>query len=204
MPRSGHEGRWKNFTSEPTVWSGTSKVQKPPSLRFRTWESLGGQFHNNEINHIIFNRKYCLTVSVVPKFYMGSDHRLLRASWQIMGRLKVKLRDRTFEPTAKRTTLAADSPVPLEKNGSRAPTFLNLRGRTRRSECTAKEVRGRGRFSTNLNARAEAFSDADKGGLPLLAILTTDFHKRSPRLDQKTDARRCSPLQRHTATLRYK
>ncbi|VDO85482.1 unnamed protein product [Heligmosomoides polygyrus] len=37
------------------------------------------QFHN-EIDHFIFNRKYCLTdVSVVPKFYAGSDHRLLRA-----------------------------------------------------------------------------------------------------------------------------
>ncbi|VDO96955.1 unnamed protein product [Heligmosomoides polygyrus] len=55
---------------------------KPPSLRW-TWESPGGQFHN-EIDHIIFNRKYCLTdVSVVPKFYMGSDHRLLRARFRL-------------------------------------------------------------------------------------------------------------------------
>ncbi|VDO23605.1 unnamed protein product [Heligmosomoides polygyrus] len=38
-----------------------------------------GQFHN-EIDHIIFNRKYRLTV--VPKFYTGSDHRLLRARFR--------------------------------------------------------------------------------------------------------------------------
>ncbi|XGW34570.1 hypothetical protein V3C99_018476 [Haemonchus contortus] len=44
-----------------------------------TWESPGRQFHNG-IDHIIFNRKFCLTdVVVVPKFYTGSDHRLLRA-----------------------------------------------------------------------------------------------------------------------------
>uniref|UniRef100_W6N9A1 Craniofacial development protein 2 n=1 Tax=Haemonchus contortus TaxID=6289 RepID=W6N9A1_HAECO len=43
-----------------------------------TWESPGGQFHN-EIDHIIFNRRCCLTDAVVPKFYTGSDHRLLRA-----------------------------------------------------------------------------------------------------------------------------
>ncbi|EYB85829.1 hypothetical protein Y032_0290g1544 [Ancylostoma ceylanicum] len=36
--------------------------------------------YHNEIDHIIVNRRYCLTdVGVVPKFYTGSDHRLLRA-----------------------------------------------------------------------------------------------------------------------------
>ncbi|VDP62218.1 unnamed protein product, partial [Heligmosomoides polygyrus] len=58
-----------------------SQFQKPPSLRW-TWESPGGQFHN-EIDNIIFNRKYCLAdVSVVPNFYTGSDHRLLRARFR--------------------------------------------------------------------------------------------------------------------------
>ncbi|VDO20509.1 unnamed protein product [Heligmosomoides polygyrus] len=39
-------------------------------------EIPGGRFHNG-IDHIIFNRKYCLTdVSVVPKPYTGPDHRL--------------------------------------------------------------------------------------------------------------------------------
>ncbi|XGW28257.1 hypothetical protein V3C99_008225 [Haemonchus contortus] len=50
--------------------------------RFRwTQQSPGGQFHD-EIDHIIFNRRFCLTdVAVVPKFYTGSDRRLLRASF---------------------------------------------------------------------------------------------------------------------------
>ncbi|VDP17060.1 unnamed protein product [Heligmosomoides polygyrus] len=60
---------------------GNSQFQNPPALRW-TWESQGGQFHN-EVDHIIFNRKHCLTdVSVVPKFYTGSDHRLLRAMFR--------------------------------------------------------------------------------------------------------------------------
>ncbi|VDO96059.1 unnamed protein product [Heligmosomoides polygyrus] len=60
---------------------GNSQFQKPPSLRW-TWESPGGQFHN-EIDHITFNRRYCLTdLSVVPMFYTGSDHRLLRARFR--------------------------------------------------------------------------------------------------------------------------
>ncbi|VDO19010.1 unnamed protein product [Heligmosomoides polygyrus] len=60
---------------------GSSQFQKPPSLRW-IWKSPGGQFHN-EIDHIMFNRKYCLTdVSVVPKFYTGLDHRLLRARFR--------------------------------------------------------------------------------------------------------------------------
>ncbi|EYC46115.1 hypothetical protein Y032_0407g910 [Ancylostoma ceylanicum] len=57
---------------------GNSQFQKPTSLRW-TWESPGGEYHN-EIDHIIVNRRHCLTdVGVVPKFYTGSDHRLLRA-----------------------------------------------------------------------------------------------------------------------------
>ncbi|VDP25066.1 unnamed protein product [Heligmosomoides polygyrus] len=55
---------------------GNSQFQKPPSLRW-TWEFPGGQFYS-EVDHIIFCRRYCLTdVSVVPKFYTGSDYRLL-------------------------------------------------------------------------------------------------------------------------------
>ncbi|EYC27699.1 hypothetical protein Y032_0008g136 [Ancylostoma ceylanicum] len=57
---------------------GLLQFQKPTSLRL-TWESPGGENHN-EIDHIIVNRRYCLTdVGVVPKFYTGSDHRLLCA-----------------------------------------------------------------------------------------------------------------------------
>ncbi|KAK6749248.1 hypothetical protein RB195_001697 [Necator americanus] len=40
--------------------------------------SRGGGYHN-EIDHIIVNKRFCLTdVAVVPKFYTGSDHRLFR------------------------------------------------------------------------------------------------------------------------------
>ena len=57
---------------------GNTQFQKPLSQRW-TWESPNGEYHN-EIDHIIVNRRFCLTdVAVVPKFYTGSDHRLLRA-----------------------------------------------------------------------------------------------------------------------------
>ncbi|VDP37794.1 unnamed protein product [Heligmosomoides polygyrus] len=75
---------------------GNSQFQKLPSLRW-TWESPGGQFHN-EVDHIIFNRRYCLTdVSVVPKFYTGSDHRLLRARFRFsrLGEKAVKFKKRS-------------------------------------------------------------------------------------------------------------
>ncbi|KAE9412390.1 hypothetical protein Angca_009422, partial [Angiostrongylus cantonensis] len=56
---------------------GNSQFQKPRQRW--TWESPNGGYHN-EIDHIIVNRKFCLTeAAVFPKFYMGSDHRLLRA-----------------------------------------------------------------------------------------------------------------------------
>ncbi|KAK6740396.1 hypothetical protein RB195_008700 [Necator americanus] len=51
--------------------------KKPSSLHW-TWESPGGGYRN-EIDHIIVNKRFCLTdVAVVPKFYTGSDHHLLR------------------------------------------------------------------------------------------------------------------------------
>ncbi|VDO87539.1 unnamed protein product [Heligmosomoides polygyrus] len=70
-------------------------------LSLRTWESPGGQFHN-EIDHIIFNRKYCLTdVSVVPNFYTGSDNRLLRARFRFsrQGEMAAKFRKRSSRTT---------------------------------------------------------------------------------------------------------
>uniref|UniRef100_A0A7I4Y976 Reverse transcriptase domain-containing protein n=1 Tax=Haemonchus contortus TaxID=6289 RepID=A0A7I4Y976_HAECO len=62
-----------------------------------TWESPGGQFHN-EIDRIIFNRRFCLTdVALVPKFYTGSDHRLLRARFcfSVRGERAMKFRKRS-------------------------------------------------------------------------------------------------------------
>ncbi|VDO72264.1 unnamed protein product [Heligmosomoides polygyrus] len=51
--------RLSEFIMSPKNIHGNSQFQKPPSLRW-TWKSPDGQFHN-EIDHIIFNRKYWLT-----------------------------------------------------------------------------------------------------------------------------------------------
>ncbi|KAK6762552.1 hypothetical protein RB195_023325 [Necator americanus] len=59
--------------------------KKPSSLRW-TWESPGGGYRN-EIDHIIVIRRFCLTdVAVVPKFYTGSDHRLIRGRFSFTRR----------------------------------------------------------------------------------------------------------------------
>ncbi|ETN70022.1 hypothetical protein NECAME_00970 [Necator americanus] len=64
---------------------GNSQFQNPSSLRW-TWESTGG-WYRNEIDHIIVNKRFCLTsVAVVPKFYMRSDHRLLRGRFSFTRR----------------------------------------------------------------------------------------------------------------------
>ncbi|EYC40224.1 hypothetical protein Y032_0624g786 [Ancylostoma ceylanicum] len=79
---------------------GNSQFQKPTSLRW-TWESPGGEYHN-EIDHIIVNRRYCLTdVGVVPKFYTGSDHRLLRARFFFSRKAEkaAKYKKRSPKPT---------------------------------------------------------------------------------------------------------
>uniref|UniRef100_A0A7I4YYC4 Reverse transcriptase domain-containing protein n=1 Tax=Haemonchus contortus TaxID=6289 RepID=A0A7I4YYC4_HAECO len=51
-------------------------------------------------DHIIFNRRFCLTdVAVVPKFYTGSDHRLLRARFcfSVRGERAMKFRKRSHK-----------------------------------------------------------------------------------------------------------
>ncbi|ETN81234.1 endonuclease/exonuclease/phosphatase family protein [Necator americanus] len=64
---------------------GNSRFQKPFSLRW-TWESRGGGYRN-EIDHIIVNKRFCLTgVVIVPKFYTTSDHRLLRGRFSFTRR----------------------------------------------------------------------------------------------------------------------
>ncbi|VDO23027.1 unnamed protein product [Heligmosomoides polygyrus] len=83
---------------------GNSQFQKPPSLRW-TWKSPCGQFHN-EVDHIIFNRKYCLTdVSVVPNFYTGSDYRLLRARFRYSRQGEKAMK---FKKRSPRTTINWD------------------------------------------------------------------------------------------------
>nr|CDJ86440.1 Endonuclease exonuclease phosphatase and RNA-directed DNA polymerase (reverse transcriptase) domain containing protein [Haemonchus contortus] len=51
--------RLSEFIMTTHTIHGNSQFQKPSHLRW-TWESPGGQFHN-EIDHIIFNRRFCLT-----------------------------------------------------------------------------------------------------------------------------------------------
>ncbi|KAK6749636.1 hypothetical protein RB195_001942 [Necator americanus] len=79
-----HDLRWNDqgerlseFIMTTKTIHGNSQFQKPSSLRW-TWESPDGGYRN-EIDHIIINKRFCLTdVAVVPKFNTGSDHRLLR------------------------------------------------------------------------------------------------------------------------------
>ncbi|VDP02232.1 unnamed protein product [Heligmosomoides polygyrus] len=83
--------------------------EQEASLRW-TWECPGGQFHN-EIDHIIFNRKYCLAdVSVVPKFYTGSDHRLLRARFRFSRQGEKACQENTRTPTNALVGLLRESP----------------------------------------------------------------------------------------------
>ncbi|EYB83630.1 hypothetical protein Y032_0332g2772 [Ancylostoma ceylanicum] len=51
--------RLSEFIMTTKTIHGNSQFQKPTSLRW-TWESPGGEYHN-EIDHIIVNRRFCLT-----------------------------------------------------------------------------------------------------------------------------------------------
>ncbi|KAK6765521.1 hypothetical protein RB195_025436 [Necator americanus] len=69
--------RLSEFIMTTKTIHGNSQFRKSSSLRW-TWKSPGGGYRN-EIDHIIVSKSFCLTdVAVVPKFYTGSDHRLLR------------------------------------------------------------------------------------------------------------------------------
>ena len=96
--------RLSEFIMSTNTIHGNSQFQKPSHLRW-TWESPDGQFHN-EIDHIIFNRRFCLTdVAVVPKFYTGSDHRLLRARFHFSMRVE---RASKFRKRSPRTVINWD------------------------------------------------------------------------------------------------
>ncbi|EYB82301.1 hypothetical protein Y032_0362g3490 [Ancylostoma ceylanicum] len=71
----------------------------PTSLRWM-WESPCGEYHN-EIDHILVNRRFCLTdIGVVPKFYTRSGHRLLRAkfSFSRKGEKTAKFKETSLKP----------------------------------------------------------------------------------------------------------
>ncbi|XGW34642.1 hypothetical protein V3C99_018543 [Haemonchus contortus] len=89
--------RMSEFIMPTHTIYGNSHFQKPSHLRW-TWESPGGQFHN-EIDQIIFNWKFCLTdVAVVLKSYTRSDHRLLRARFCLSMRGERSMRFRKRSP----------------------------------------------------------------------------------------------------------
>ncbi|VDM52306.1 unnamed protein product [Angiostrongylus costaricensis] len=70
--------RLPEFIKATKTIHDNSQFQKPYPQRWK-WEPPNGEFHK-EIDHIIVNRRFRLTdVAVVPKFYTGSNHSLLRA-----------------------------------------------------------------------------------------------------------------------------
>ncbi|ETN69854.1 hypothetical protein NECAME_15029 [Necator americanus] len=93
-------GRLRMRKCGPTPALTIFVAYKPSSLRWK-WESPGGGYRN-EIDHIIVNKRFCLTdVGVVPKFYTGSDHRLLRGRFSSTRRAEkaAKFRERNLRTT---------------------------------------------------------------------------------------------------------
>ncbi|KAK6744062.1 hypothetical protein RB195_011017 [Necator americanus] len=87
--------RLSKFIMTTKTIHGNLQFEKPSSLRW-TWESPGGGYRN-KIDHIIVNKRFCLTdVAAVPKFYAGSDHRLLRERFSFTRRAEkaAKFRER--------------------------------------------------------------------------------------------------------------
>uniref|UniRef100_A0A0K0D7X7 HA domain-containing protein n=1 Tax=Angiostrongylus cantonensis TaxID=6313 RepID=A0A0K0D7X7_ANGCA len=94
--------RLSEFIMATKTIHGNSQFQKSHRQRW-TWESPNGEYHN-EIDHIIVNRKLCLTdVAVVSKFYTGSDHLLLRAKlyFSRKGEKAAKFKNRSPRTTTK-------------------------------------------------------------------------------------------------------
>ncbi|KAK6764960.1 hypothetical protein RB195_025048 [Necator americanus] len=89
--------RLSEFIMTTKTILGNSQLQKPCSLRW-TWESPGGGYRN-EVDHIIVNKRFCLTgVTVVQKFYRGSNHRLLRRRFSFTRREKKAAKFRKQSP----------------------------------------------------------------------------------------------------------
>ncbi|KAK6751542.1 hypothetical protein RB195_003130 [Necator americanus] len=71
------------FIMTTTTIHRNSQFGTPPRW---TRESPHGGYHN-EIDHIIVSKRFCLmNVAAVPKFYTGSNHRLLREVVSFTGR----------------------------------------------------------------------------------------------------------------------
>ncbi|KAK6762677.1 hypothetical protein RB195_023404 [Necator americanus] len=96
--------RLSEFIMTTKTIHGNLQFQKPSSLRW-TWESPDGGYRN-DINHIIVNKRFCLTdVAVVPNFYTGSYHRLLRGRFSFTRRAEKATKFRERNP---RTTINWD------------------------------------------------------------------------------------------------
>ncbi|KAE9412660.1 hypothetical protein Angca_009426, partial [Angiostrongylus cantonensis] len=92
--------RLSEFIMATKIIHGNTQFQKPHCQRW-TWESPNGEYHN-EIDYIIVNRKFCLTdVADVPKFYTGSDYRLLRPRFYFSreGKKAAKFKNRSTRTT---------------------------------------------------------------------------------------------------------
>ncbi|KAK6749474.1 hypothetical protein RB195_001839 [Necator americanus] len=99
--------RLSEFIMTTKTIHGNSQFQKPSSLRW-TWKSPDGGY-GNEIDHIIVNKRFYLTdVAVVPKFYMGSDHRLLRGRFCFTRRAEKQRRGAKFGERNPRTVINWD------------------------------------------------------------------------------------------------
>uniref|UniRef100_A0A7I4Y3D2 Reverse transcriptase domain-containing protein n=1 Tax=Haemonchus contortus TaxID=6289 RepID=A0A7I4Y3D2_HAECO len=110
------QGEWlSEFIMSTLPIHDNWQFQKLSQLQ-RTWESLVRQFHK-EIDHIIFNRRFCLSdVAVVPRFY--ADHRLLRAGFCFSVRVERAMKFRkqslkTFINWSHFASLANEWKIPL-------------------------------------------------------------------------------------------
>ncbi|KAK6763704.1 hypothetical protein RB195_024144 [Necator americanus] len=89
--------RLSEFIMTTTTIYGNSQFQKLSSLRWARKSPGGG--YRNKIDHIIVNKRFCLTdFAVVPKFYTGSDHRLLRGSFSFTRRAEKAAKFREGNP----------------------------------------------------------------------------------------------------------
>ncbi|KAK6757259.1 hypothetical protein RB195_015216 [Necator americanus] len=124
-PKLVQEERLRNFTSGLTAFNGMNRRRGSPSssLRLRPYmrTSEHEQFHKpfslctlespdggyrNEVDYIIASKRFYPTdIAVVPKFYTGSDHTLLRERFSFIRRAEKAAKFRERNP---RTTINWD------------------------------------------------------------------------------------------------
>ncbi|KAK6732754.1 hypothetical protein RB195_016862 [Necator americanus] len=96
--------RLSEFIMTTKTIHGNSQFQNPSSLRW-TWESRGGGFRN-EIDHVIVNKRFCLTdVAVVPKFYTRLDNIDEEYNWLVEHLHNCAKKAESFKTTKRRLSL---------------------------------------------------------------------------------------------------